>query len=124
MRLPHISYIEFYSGDLEASRAFYKEVFDWDTEPWGGDDYFVHASPDGAGPDVGFATSEDGQPITVATIAVDDLPGYLGKVLLAGGEIVVPRFVIDGVGYGAYVTDTTGMIIGLHQRDPDARNDG
>ena len=118
--MPHIGYIEFNSGDVDASRAFYREVFDWGTEPWGDDDYFVHADPDSPGMDVGFSPSEDGEPITVATIYVDDLPGYLGKVILAGGEIVVPKFSVPGYGHGAYFTDPTGMIVGLFQRDSAA----
>ena len=121
--MPHIGYIEFNGGDLEASRAFYRDVFSWDPQPWGGDDYFVHSDPDSPGMDVGFSPSEDGEPLTVATIYVDDLPGYLGKVILAGGEIVVPRFTIPGVGYGAYFTDPTGLIVGLHQPDREATAD-
>lgn len=116
--VPHIGYIEFNSGDVEGSRAFYREVFGWTTEAWGDESYFVHSDPDAM--DVGFSPTQDGEPITVATIYVDDLPGYLGKVLLAGGEIVVPKFTVPGAGYGAYITDPTGMVVGLFEQDGDA----
>lgn len=116
--IPRIGYVEFNSGDVDGSREFYREVFGWTTEAWGADDYFVHADPDAL--DVGFSPTEDGQPITVATIYVHDLPGYLGKVILAGGEIVVPKFTVPGVGHGAYITDPTGMVVGLFEQDPDA----
>lgn len=119
--MAHIGYIEFNSGDIEESRSFYRKVFDWETEAWGGDDYYVHTDPDAM--DVGFSPTEDGKPITVATIYVDDLPGYLGKVILAGGEIVVPAFTVPGTGHGAYITDPTGMVVGLFEQDAEASAD-
>ncbi len=121
--MAHIGYVEFNSGDLEASAAFYKEVFGWEAQPWGGDDYLVHRHGDGPGLDTGFTTSQDGEPLTVVTIEVDDLPGAMARVIVAGGEIVVPRFTIPGVGHACYFTDTTGMIVGLHESDPTARGD-
>ncbi|MEN8040323.1 MAG: VOC family protein [Actinomycetota bacterium] len=118
--MPYINYVEFNSGDLEASSEFYKDVFGWDPQPWGGDDYLVASHGDEPGVDTGLTTSQDGQPLTVATITVDDLEGYMGKVIFAGGEIVVPPFEIPGVGRACYFTDTTGMIVGLHQPEKDA----
>ncbi len=118
--MAHVNYLEFNSGDVEASTKFYRDVFDWNPQPWGAEDYFVANHGEEPGIDTGFTTSEDGQPLTVATITVDDLDGYMGKVIFAGGEIVVPRFTIPGVGHACYFTDTTGMIVGLHQPDPTA----
>jgi predicted enzyme related to lactoylglutathione lyase len=118
--MPFINYVEFNTGDLEASTKFYKDVFEWDPQPWGVEDYFLASHGDEPGIDTGLTTSEDGQPLTVATITVDDLEGYMGRVIFAGGEIVVPKFTIPGVGRACYFTDTTGMIVGLHQPDPTA----
>ena len=118
--MPFINYVEFNSGDIEASMSFYKDVFDWDPKPWSAEDYFVAGHGEEPGIDTGFTTSEDGQPITVATITVDDLEGYMGKVIFAGGEIVVPMFTIPGLGHACYFTDTTGMIVGMHQPDSAA----
>jgi len=118
--VPFISHVEFNTGDVKASTAFYESVFEWDPQPWGAEDYFVASHGDESGIDTGFTASEDGQPITVATITVDDLEGYMGRVIFAGGEIVVPKFTIPGVGRACYFTDTTGMIVGLRQPDPDA----
>jgi len=115
--MPFINYVEFNSGDVEASTKFYEDVFDWNPQPWGAEDYFVAGHGEEPGIDTGFTTSEDGQPITVATITVDDLEGYMGRVIFAGGEIVVPKFTIPGVGHACYFTDTTGMILGVHQPD-------
>ena len=113
--MPYINYVEFNSGDAEASAKFYRDVFEWDPQPFGADDYLMASHGDEPGIDTGLTSSEDGQPLTVATITVDDLEGYMGRVIFAGGEIVVPKFTIPGVGRVCYFTDTTGMIVGLHE---------
>ncbi len=112
--------MEFNSGDVAISADFYRDVFAWDPKPWGGDDYLVASHSDEGGIDTGFTTSEDGLALTVVTISVDDIAGYMAKVIVAGGEIVVPKFAIPGVGYGCYFTDPTGMIVGLNQSDSSA----
>lgn len=117
--MPYVNYVEFNVGDVEASRKFYKEVFDWDPQPWGGDDYLVASHGDEPGIDTGITESPDGEPITVAVITVDDIDGYLAKALVAGGDILVPKFHIEGVGHAAYVADTNGLMIGLHQPSGD-----
>jgi hypothetical protein len=71
------------------------------------------------GIDTGITPSPDGEPLTVATITVDDIAGYMAKVIVAGGEIVVPKFDIPGVGQACYFTDPTGMVVGLHQPTED-----
>jgi hypothetical protein len=118
--MSHISFVEFNSGDVEASTSFYRDVFGWSPQPWGGEDYLIESHGDDSGIDTGFTESQDGAPLTVATISVDDIAGYMARVIVAGGEIVVPKFAIPGVGYGCYFTDTTGMIVGLHQTDENA----
>ncbi|KAA3641841.1 MAG: VOC family protein [Armatimonadetes bacterium] len=113
--MPYINYVEFNVGDVDASRDFYKKVFDWDPQPWGADDYLLAAHGDEPGIDTGITPSPDGEPFTVATITVDDIAGYMAKVLVAGGEIVVPRFEIPDIGEACYFTDPTGMVVGLFQ---------
>jgi predicted enzyme related to lactoylglutathione lyase len=117
--VPYVNYIEFNVGDVAESQRFYKEVFGWNPQAWGQDDYLVASHGDEVGIDTGITTSEDGEPITVATITVDDLAGYMAKVIVAGGEIVVPKFSIPGVGHACYFTDTQGMVVGLHEYAPD-----
>lgn len=112
--MPYINYVEFNVGDVPASTKFYKEVFDWDPQSWG-DDYFVAGHGDEPGIDTGITESPDGDPVTVAVITVDDIDGYMAKVIVAGGEIVVPKFDIPGVGQASYFTDPNGMVVGLHQ---------
>ena len=115
--MPHINYVELNVGDVDASNKFYKDVFGWDPQPWG-EDYFVASHGDEPGVDTGITASPDGEPVTVAVISVDDIAGYLAKVLVAGGDLVVPAFDIPGVGKAAYFSDPNGVLMGLHQPEP------
>jgi predicted enzyme related to lactoylglutathione lyase len=38
-----------------------------------------------------------------------------------GGQVVVPKMPIPGVGYLAYCQDTEGLLFGIHQLDPSAK---
>ena len=115
--MPYINYVEFNVGDVDASKKFYNDVFGWEPQPWG-EDYFVASHGDEPGIDTGITASPDGEPVTVAVITVDDIAGYLAKVLMAGGDLVVPAFDIPGVGKAAYFADPNGVLVGLHQPEP------
>lgn len=56
----------------------------------------------------------------VYTVEVDNVDAYAAKAVAAGGELVVPKMAIPGVGYSAYCVDTDGNIFGLHQTDAPA----
>jgi predicted enzyme related to lactoylglutathione lyase len=57
---------------------------------------------------------------TINTIGVEDIDAAIAKVLAHGGEIILPKDAIPGVGYQAYFKDSTGIKVGLHQGDPNA----
>ena len=57
---------------------------------------------------------------TINTLEVEDIDASLAKALANGGEIALEKHAIPGVGYQAYIKDNTGIIVGLHQTDPNA----
>ena len=58
---------------------------------------------------------------TVNTIDVTSVDESLGKILAAGGKIVMPKGPIPGIGYVAYVADTEGNVFGVFQSDMSAK---
>ncbi len=56
-------------------------------------------------------------PVTTPTIAVvvQDIDVALERITAAGGEIVMEKKEIGGMGYYAYIKDTEGNIIGVWQ---------
>jgi len=47
------------------------------------------------------------------TVDVPSVDEYIEKVKAAGGKILKPKQLIEGMGYYAYVTDTEGNLLGL-----------
>lgn len=100
---------------------FYKNVFGWDAQSWGGDpDYFIAQRGSEPGIDVGLRKAPDGKPLAVGIITVPkiDDPGSSGK---PGAKVVVEKFAIAGEGYAAYFTDPGGLIVGVHEINENAK---
>lgn len=110
-----VTYIEFNTPDLEATKAFMTEVFDWEFQPFASAEYLVAPHGDEFGVDTGAMPSRDGQPRTLAVIRVSSLEKTLAAVGANGGTLVVEPFTIEGVGRACYITDPSGLIIGLHE---------
>ena len=115
-----VTYVEMHSPDLEASIRFFIEAFGWDPQPFASPDYFVSPAGSAHGIDAGLLRSMDGSPRTVSVINVPSLDDATKQVVACGGRIVVEPFTIPGVGRGCYFTDPSGLLIGLHENNPEA----
>jgi predicted enzyme related to lactoylglutathione lyase len=122
--MPRVIYFEFQAADPKRAASFYKDVFGWQFSQWQGpEEYWEIKTGEGseAGIDGGLMRQQGKAPQVYATLAVDDLDAYAEKIIMAGGEIVVEKMAIPGVGWHAYFKDTEGLVVGLHQADPEAK---
>jgi predicted enzyme related to lactoylglutathione lyase len=122
--MARVVHFEFNVADPERAEAFFTQVFGWKVSKWdGAEDYWlVSTGGDGeAGIDGAIMRSRDGAPRTVNTVQVDSVDDAAAKVSGAGGQVVVPKMAVSGVGWLAYATDPNGLIFGIHQPDPQAR---
>jgi uncharacterized protein len=90
---------ELASTDPAATRRFLEKVFDWNFDnlrmPQG--EYFAHSTTQGSG--VGIrSTRTNESPASVNYVLVSDLVEAERKVRNSGGEIVLPRTDIPGMG--------------------------
>ena len=69
----------------------------------------------------GMMKRNDSNGSTHNTVQVSSVDDYTEKVTESGGEIVVPKMAIPGVGYMAYCKDTEGNIFGIMHPDPNAK---
>jgi len=123
-----VIHFEIHAADPDRAVAFYSSVFGWRFQPIPSLDYWMIATGEGAGIDGGLlrrrgAAPEDGQPVNafVCTIGVDDVDAAVAAALAVHPDgLAVPKMAIPGVGWQAYVKDTEGNILGLHQADPAA----
>jgi predicted enzyme related to lactoylglutathione lyase len=116
-------HFELATDDLEKTAAFYRDVFGWQIQKWEGPvTYWIVTSGDQSTPGInGGLMKTDGEfRGTINTIGVEDIDEVVTKVKANGGEIVLEKDAIPGVGYQAYIKDNMGIIVGLHQEDSKA----
>jgi hypothetical protein len=116
-----VTYVELNTPDLQAASRFFAAVFDWDPQPFAAPDYLVAPAGGARGVDAGLLASRDGAARVVPVINVGSLAETIGKVVAHGGTVVVEPFTIAGVGRGCYFPDPTGVLVGLHENNPDVR---
>lgn len=110
--------------DGDRARAFYADVFGWETMAVPGMDYtMVTCGPSGhGGPPTepgfingGMAPRESDRRGPTVVIDVEDIDASLTEVESHGGSTVLARTPVGDMGFSAYFTDPEGNVIGLWQ---------
>jgi hypothetical protein len=117
------THFELATDDLEKTAAFYREVFGWGVYKWEGPvDYWLVDTGDASTPGINGGLMPSGGEFkgTINTIEVEDIDTAIVKVKANGGEMIMDKDTIPGVGFQAYFKDNVGIIVGLHQAFPDA----
>lgn len=116
-------HFEYHSSDPQRAQTFFENVFGWKFSAWNGPEeyWLVHTGDNSLGINGGLMRSRDGQPRTVNTVQVQHLETTVGLAEKNGGQIVVPRMPIPGVGWLAYLVEPTGNLLGIMQPDSNAR---
>lgn len=129
--MPRPIHFEIHASDPERVQAFYRTLFGWQFQSWGGPvEYWVITTGDAGQPGIngglvrrrGPAPTE-GQAVNafVCTVDVSDLDATLASLPAAGGTLALPRMAVPGVGWLAYIKDPGGNILGVMQADASAR---
>ncbi len=122
--MSRVVHFELPSSDLTTSRKFYENVFGWKLTRWEGPmDYWLISTgaQDTPGIDGGLGGAANELKGTVNTVDVANLDETIQKVLANGGQVIMPREEIPGVGWLAYVREPGGAVLGVIQSFPDAR---
>jgi uncharacterized protein len=127
--MPRVVHFEIHAADPERAVNFYKTLFDWQFQKWDGPMpyWMVITGPDDQpGINGGLVPRQgeiDGQAVIayVCTVDVSDVDSYANTATSNGGQIVVPKMPVPGVGWLVYCKDTEGNIFGLMQADPNAK---
>jgi len=101
---------------------FYTKLFGWQFHRWEGPmEYWTIMTGEGPGINGGLMTRRDPAQPCVNTVEVADLDASLAAAEAGGGQCVVPKMAIPGIGWLAYCKDTEGHIFGMMQNDAAAR---
>jgi predicted enzyme related to lactoylglutathione lyase len=119
-----VVHFELFAERTAEAVTFYRDVFGWEIQTWGGPfEYWLvgtgaRESPgiDGAISPLGVA----GDQRVVVTVELPDLDQTLARIERAGGKALTPKAPISGVGWQAYATDPSGLVVGLLQPDAAA----
>jgi len=118
-----VVHFELGTGDPARAVAFYRNVFGWEAQKWGAEEYWLMKTGTSPQPGIDGAIlrNKDSQPRTVNSIQVTSIEEYTAKIEEHGGHVVVPKMTIPTVGYIAYCKDTEGNIFGIYQPDHSAQ---
>ena len=92
--------------------AFYNEVFGWTFKLQGNHTYLFATTE--ASPYQIIPLQQDTDP-SIGTIAVKDVDRFVQKVLQVGGEIVIPKTAVPGIGWMVYCKGPEQPIFSLMQ---------
>lgn len=127
--MPRVIHFEIHADNPDRAVKFYQNVFGWQIEKWQGPmDYWLISTGKGE-PGIDGAIAKRDQPLRggdgvvayVCTVGVKPIDKYIEKVQAHGGEILVPRRPVPGVGWFAQCSDTEGNLFGLMEDDPNAK---
>jgi predicted enzyme related to lactoylglutathione lyase len=114
--------VDLWTSDVEGSRAFYKELFGWESgEPdpqFGG--YFMFRRD---GVDIAGGMGDMGPEMPADNswkiyLATDDVAKTVEEAVTYGGQVLVPPMAIPEVGIQAVLADPTGARLGAWQPKP------
>jgi uncharacterized protein len=118
--MPRVVHFEIPADEPERASKFYKDVFNWDIQKWDGpEDYWLVGTGDRSqlGIDGGIMKRRHPEQPPVNTIDVASVDDFAAKITENGGQIVVPKMPVPGIGWLAYFKDTEGNIFGIMQED-------
>jgi predicted enzyme related to lactoylglutathione lyase len=127
--MPRVVHFEIHADNPDRAIRFYQGLFDWQFQSWGGpQEYWLirTGAPEQRGIDGGMIRrrgeqSGDAVIAYVCTVDVPSVDAYSQKATSTGGQVVVPKMAIPGVGWLVYCKDTEGNIFGMMQPDPGAK---
>jgi predicted enzyme related to lactoylglutathione lyase len=110
------------ADNVQRAKGFYEKVFGWTFSPWGPPDFYQVGN---AGEGIMGALQERRELVkgqrTIAfenSFAVDDIRATLKAAADNGGKVLMPPYLIEGVGEIGYFQDSEGNICGVAQYVP------
>jgi predicted enzyme related to lactoylglutathione lyase len=121
--MPRVVHFELSAENPERAVKFYTDVFGWEIKKWDGPhEYWLvtTGTPEELGINGGIMRRQ-GTVGSVNTVGVSNVEDFADKITEKGGQIVMPKMTIPGVGYLIYCKDTEDNIFGILQPDQGAK---
>ncbi|NNL58932.1 MAG: VOC family protein [Nitrosopumilus sp.] len=120
--MPRVSWFDIPADDLDRAQKFYKDVFDWKFDKWDGpmEYYMADTGKEEPGINGGLAKRMPGQMGITNTITVPSVDEFTKKIVDNGGQLIIKKMPIPGIGWFAQCTDTEGNVFGIIEMDEKA----
>jgi hypothetical protein len=117
-----VTHFEIPANDPAAVADFYTQLFGWKIQKWSGpvEYWLVDTGTDQPGINGGILRRQHPQQPVVNTVEVPDLDAAMAKLGQIGGQVVVPKMAVPGVGWLCYAKDPDANIFGMMQTDRGA----
>jgi len=114
-----ITHLDLPSDDLGRARAFYEGLFGWKIQgmPEFPDYEMFQSGPDGVGGGIGLR-GETAPNAPRIYVSVDSIDATLAKLEGLGGDVVVEKTEVPGMGWYAAIHDSEGSDIGIWEDLP------
>ncbi len=110
------SWVDVSTPNIEATKAFYGELFGWEATSYPEMGGYTRFSADGKRVAGAMPTMSPEQPIAWSTyISTDDADAIARSVQEHGGQVVVPPMDVESLGRMAAFIDPTGAFFGVWQ---------
>jgi uncharacterized protein len=125
--MPGVVHFEIPADDVERAKKFYGQLFGWKIEkftaPTPMDYWMVMTGREEGmmGIDGGMLKRQMPQQQTIVYIDVPSVDEYASKAVGLGGQVVVPKMAIPGMGYFAVCLDPENNGFGLWENNPQAQ---
>lgn len=123
----YLAHFAINADDMTVARRFYGAVFGWTFEPWGPPEFFHIHTADGTPPANAAALQArrdlaPGRPTTgfECTVAVDDVDAVTAAVRAHGGEVLMEKTTLSGIGDLVWFADPSGNVVGAMRYDATA----
>ena len=124
--MPRPVHFELTVENAERAREFYNQVFGWSFQKYGDDAMPYWLATTGAdgepGINGGLMQRQNGMgPGTTNTMGVESVDAAVDAIKAAGGQIIMEKMPVPGMGWVAYGLDTEGNQLGVFQMDSAAK---
>lgn len=120
--MPRIVHFQIGVDDPARAIAFYRDVFQWEIEETDPDqEYWPVRTGSEEEPGINGGLFKRQGPVgVIPAIQVPAIDEYAARVQAHGGQVVVGKQTIPGMGYLAYCQDTEGNLLGIFQESSTA----
>jgi predicted enzyme related to lactoylglutathione lyase len=123
-----LTHFAIHIDDMDRAKKFYDKVFEWGFSSYGQDDFLqIKADKSESGELIGAMQSRKYSPVSdkiiglECTIGVENIDEIIEKVIINGGQILLPKTAIPYVGWIAKFLDSEGNLVCAMQYNDTAR---